>query len=122
NSTGTFTLNGVVLSSDTSATMDDLAKEINSLSKSTLFGITASVNETTGDLEVVSATGRDLDFSFGTTGDAVAIVGSQGELQQLDTNADPALVNSAIKVGGVITVTMQEGYSITNSTLTTPIV
>jgi flagellar hook protein FlgE len=121
NNSRTFTINGVVLTSDTSVNFDDLAEEINKLSKSTLFGITASVNETTGDLEVVSATGRDLDFSFGAAGDAVAIIGSQGEYSALNTIADPTLVGSAIKVGGEITVTMQEGYSIANSQPTTPV-
>lgn len=121
NNTGTFTLNGVVLTSSTAVDMTDLAEEINNLSKSTLFGITASVNETTGDLEVVSATGRDLEFSFGSAGDVVGIIGSQGVLQELDTITTPALVDSAIKVGGEITVTMQEGYSIASSQPTTPV-
>ena len=121
NNTATFTLNGVVLTSSTAADMTDLAEEINGLSKSTLFGITASVNQLTGDLEVVSATGRDLEFSFGSAGDVVGIIGSQGVLQEIDTITTPALVGSAIKVGGEITVTMQEGYSIASSQPTTPV-
>lgn len=121
NNTGTFTLNGVVLSSSAAVDMTALRDEINNLSKSTLFGITATVNETTGDLEVVSATGRDLEFSFGAAGDVVGIIGSQGVLEEIDTITTPALVGSAINVGGQITITMQEGYSITSSQPTTPV-
>jgi flagellar hook protein FlgE len=121
NNTGTFTINGVVLTSSTAVDMTELAKEINNLSKSTLFGITATVNSATGDLEVVSATGRDLEFSFGAQGDVVGIIGNDGVLEEIDTIATPALVGSAINVGGKITITMQEGYSITSSQPTTPV-
>lgn len=121
NNTGTFTLNGVVLTSSTIVDMTALRDEINNLSRSTLFGITATVNETTGDLEVVSATGRDLEFSFGAAGDVVGIIGNQGVLQEIDTITTPALVGSAINVGGQITITMQEGYSIASSQPTTPV-
>lgn len=121
NNTGTFTLNGVVLTSSTAVDMTALRDEINGLSKSTLFGITATVNELTGDLEVVSATGRDLNFSFGAAGDVVGVIGSQGVLQEIDTITTPAAVGSGITVGGQITITMQEGYSITSSQPTTPV-
>ncbi|MEN0039581.1 MAG: flagellar hook-basal body complex protein [Cellvibrio sp.] len=121
NNTGTFTLNGVVLTSDTTVSMDNLAEEINKLSKSTLFGITASVNPANGNLEVVSATGRDLEFSFGTAGDVVGIIGAKGVLEQLDTITDPTLVGSGISVGGEVTITMQEGYSLTSSQPTAPV-
>lgn len=121
NNTGSFSLNGVVLTSSTAVDMTAMAEEINDLSKSTLFGITATVNELTGDLEVVSATGRDLEFSFGAGGDAVGIIGQQGVLSTLDTVADPTLIGSAINVGGEVTITMQEGYSITSSQPTTPV-
>lgn len=121
NNTGTFTINGVTLTSSTLADMNDLADEINALSNSTLFGISASVNELTGDLEVVSATGRDLEFSFGAAGDAVGIIGSQGVFSELNTITSPQLVDSAVKVGGEISITMQEGYSIASSQPTTPV-
>jgi flagellar hook protein FlgE len=121
NNTGTFTLNGVVLSASAALDMTALRDEINSLSKSTLFGISATVNETTGDLEVVSATGRDLKFSFGAAGDVVGVIGSQGVLREIDTITTPSLVGSAVAVGGQITITMQEGYSITSSQPTTPV-
>ena len=121
NNTQTFTLNGVVLTSSALPDLTAMRDEINKLSKSTLFGITASVNESTGDLELVSATGRDLEFSFGSAGDAVGVIGSQGVLQQIDTITTPASVGSAVKVGGEVTITMQEGYSITSSQPTTPV-
>jgi flagellar hook protein FlgE len=115
---GSFTLNGVTLTSTSAAA---LSNEINSLSNSTLYGVSASINPTTGDLEVVSVTGRDLDFSFGAAGAPgfVEILGTQGTAQALDTNVDG--VSNGIKVGGEITVTMQEGYAITSSQPTVPV-
>jgi flagellar hook protein FlgE len=115
---GSFTLNGVTLTSTSAAA---LSNEINSLSNSTLYGMSASINPTTGDLEVVSVTGRDLDFSFGAAGTPgfVEILGTQGTAQALDTNVDG--VSNGIKVGGEITVTMQEGYAITSSQPTVPV-
>lgn len=118
---GTLTLNGVTLTSTGAPDMTALADEINKLSKSTLFGVSASVNSTTGDLEVVSATGRDLDFSFSATGGIVGILGGSGLVQTLDTNLDPSLINSAVKVGGEISVTMQENYEIISSQPTVPV-
>jgi flagellar hook protein FlgE len=118
---GTLTLNGVTLTSTGTPDMTAMAEEINKLSKSTLFGISASVNANTGDLEVVSATGRDLDFSFGATGGIVGILGGSGVLQTLDTNLNPTMVNSAVKVGGEISVTLQEGYSVASSQPTVPV-
>jgi flagellar hook protein FlgE len=118
---GAFTLNGVALTSTGSPDMTALSEEINRLSKSTLFGVTASVNSATGDLEIVSATGRDLDFSFGATGTGgfVEVLGAQGLPQTLDTTAGG--IGNGIKVGGAITITMQEGYSIASSQPTVPV-
>lgn len=118
---GAFMLNGVALTSNGTPDMMELAKEINKLSSSTLFGISASVNPGTGDLEIVSATGRDLDFSFGVTGTGgfVEIMGSQGTPQTLDTTNNG--IGNGIKVGGEITITMQEGYSIVSSQPTIPV-
>src|SRR5690606_1198352 len=60
NSNGNLTLNGVVLSSNSLQALED---EINSLRTSLLPGITATIN-TAGNLEIVSAVGTDLKFSF----------------------------------------------------------
>lgn len=118
---GAFTVNGVALTSTGTPDMTALSEEINKLSKSTLFGISASVNSTTGDLEIVSATGRDLDFSFGATGTGgfVEVLGGQTGAQTLDTTAGG--IGNGIKVGGEITVTMQEDYSIVSSQPTIPV-
>lgn len=110
---GTLTLNGVVLTSDDVSGLGDmtaLMDEINSLSKSTLFGITASL-DSSGNLLVESATGRDLNFSFGTAGGIVEILGSRGDVETLDTTV-LGEIDRGITVGGEITITMQEGYSL----------
>lgn len=110
---GTLTLNGVVLASDDVSGLGDmtaLMDEINSLSKSTLFGITASL-DSDGNLLVESATGRDLNFSFGTAGGRVEILGGRGLLQTLDTTV-AGEIDKGITVGGEITITLQEGYSL----------
>jgi flagellar hook protein FlgE len=117
---GTFALNGVTLTSTDVPDMTAMRDEINNLSKSTLFGISATV-DADGNLSVTSATGRDLNFSFGATGGVVEVLGSQGLVQTLDTATTPALVDSAIQVGGEITVTMQEGYEIVTSQPTVPV-
>lgn len=110
---GTLTLNGVTLSSNDVTGLGDmtaLMDEINSLSKSTLFGITASL-DATGNLVVESATGRDLNFSFGTAGGRVEVLGGRGLVQTLDTTV-AGEIDKGITVGGEINITMQEGYSL----------
>lgn len=121
NNNGTFNLNGVTLTSTGLPDMTAMAEEINKLSKSTLLGITAEVNPTTGDLEVASATGADLNFSFTASGGVATIMGSSGLPATLGPNPGQTPVGSAIKIGGEITVTMQEGYSITSSAPTIPV-
>ncbi len=118
---GTFTLNGVALTSTGLPDMTAMAEEINKLSKSTLLGITAEVNPTTGDLEVTSATGADLNFSFTASGGVATIMGSSGSPQTLGPNPGQTPVGSAVKVGGEVTITMQEGYSIVSSAPTIPV-
>lgn len=101
-------LNGVNLKSQTP---DALVAEINSLSTSTLPGVTAQLN-TQGYLEVVSSVGADFKFSFNDTAPAgnVEVYGRTG--------VNPQTVNShtnAVVIGGVVNVVMQEGYAITES-------
>ncbi|HEY8938773.1 MAG TPA: flagellar hook-basal body complex protein [Cellvibrio sp.] len=113
---GSLKLNGVTLTSNDVTGLGDmtaLRDEINSLSKTTLFGITASL-DTTGNLVVESATGADLNFSFGTAGGIVEVLGSRGLLQTLDTTV-AGEVDKGITVGGEISITMQEGYSLVES-------
>lgn len=111
NSNNNLTLNGVVLTSQTMAT---LANEINSLSSSTLPGITAEVNGA-GDLVVSSSVGTDLRFGFdeniNPTAGQVDVIGRNGTgVQSLTT------VTDSLVVGGEIEIVMEEGFSITDST------
>lgn len=111
---GSLKLNGVPLTSTGTPDMTALRDEINELSSSTLLGITATVNSE-GNLEIVSATGKDLEFTFDQAGGVAQIQGSQGSPQTVNNITD------AVKIGGNVTVTMQEGYSIVNSAPTVPV-
>ncbi len=111
NANGNLMLNGVRL---TATTMSGLATQINALTSSTLPGITAAVN-TTGNLEINSSVGSDLNFSFSdkdASGNAVAagtltVAGADGLVQ-------PAMnsLNNAVVVGGTLKIVMESGYSI----------
>lgn len=111
---GSFKLNGVTLSSTGIPDMTAMRDEINGLSSSTLLGITATV-DANGNLEVVSATGKDLEFTFDQAGGVAEIQGSQGTPQIVNNTSD------AVKIGGAVTITMQEGYSIVSSAPTVPV-
>lgn len=111
---GSFRINGVNLTSTGLPDMTALRDEINALSSSTLFGISATVDDA-GNLSVVSATGRDLEFTFDNAGGNAEIQGSQGVAQ---------VVNDAVngvRIGGQVTTTLQEGYSIVSSQPTIPV-
>lgn len=108
NSNGNLTLNGITLAANNLAA---LANEINALTTSTLPGISATVN-TAGDLEIVSAVGTDLRFSFEgplPAGQA-DIQGRAGTGLQTINN-----INDAAVVGGNITIVMEEGYAVADS-------
>lgn len=111
---GTFQINGVTLTSTGVPDMTALQDEINALTNTTLFGISAQV-DANGNLQVTSATGRDLEFSFGAAGGSADIQGTQGNVQ---TIAD---ASNAVKIGGDVVVTMDEGYTITSSQPTVPV-
>jgi flagellar hook protein FlgE len=111
---GSFRINGVNLTSTGLPDMTALRDEINALSSSTLFGISASIDDA-GNLLVESATGRDLEFTFDNGGGNAEIQGRQGI---------PQVVNDAVngvKIGGEVTITLQEGYSIVSSEPTVPV-
>jgi flagellar hook protein FlgE len=111
---GSFQINGVTLASSGAPDMTGLRDEINRLTKSTLFGISAEI-DVNGNLSVTSSTGRDLSFGFGAAGGTAQIQGPQG---------NPQIVNdavSAVKVGGEIKITLDAGYTITNSQPTVPV-
>ena len=117
NSKGNLILNGVRL---TATNMAGLATQINSLSGSTLPGITASVNGA-GDLEIDSKVGSDLNFTYSdkdvngaaVTAGNLTVVGSDGVNQSLSNLSD------AVVVGGEIKIVMENGYSVKS---TTPVV
>lgn len=111
---GSFRLNGVNLTSTGVPDMTALRDEINALSSSTLFGISAAV-DTNGNLTINSATGRDLEFSFATAGGSAEIQGTQGTPQTVNNATDE------VKIGGTVNITMQEGYSIVSSQPTVPV-
>lgn len=117
-----LTLNNQVL---LSTNLADLANEINALSTSALPGITATYNETTGNLDIVSAVGTDLRFSFdqdlanpgslqviGRSGTAVA---PQPTPPLTVDDGYPFSLTDAVVVGGSIDVLMDEGFSIVSS-------
>lgn len=111
---GSFRLNGVNLTSSGIPDMTALRDEINELSSSSLSGISASIDGA-GNLQIVSATGKDLSFTFDNNGGSAEIQGSQGTSQIVNNSTN------AVKIGGNVTVTMQEGYSIVNSAPTVPV-
>lgn len=114
NNNGSFRLNGVNLTSTGTPDMTALRDEINGLTSSTLYGITADI-DSNGNLVVTSGTGRDLDFSFDVGGGSATIQGMQGPEQTVNN------ATQAVKIGGATTITMQEGYEIVSSAPTTPV-
>lgn len=108
NVNGNLVLNSVTLSATTIA---GLQTQINALSTSTLPGITAVINGG-GDLDIVSAVGADLNFSFGgpSAAGSVSVTGSAAGTQTVNNLTDAAVV------GGNLDVLMDSGFSITSST------
>lgn len=112
-----MTINGVTLTSTTLAT---LATEINTLTNTTLPGISAVVDASGTSLQLNSAGGDDIEVSIASPddGDAVTVVGDPDAAPvtlEVDTNgiingAD-ASVNSVV-VGGVIDLVFDEGYAL----------
>jgi len=110
NANGNLMLNGVKLSS---LTLAGLATQINGLTASSLPGVSASINSS-GDLDIVSKVGSDLNFSFGgpLTSDNLDITGANSSTQTLNSLATSAVV------GGNIKIIMDQGYSVVSSTPT----
>lgn len=111
---GSFKLNGVNLTSTGVPDMTALRDEINALGSSTLLGINATV-DSAGNLSIASATGKDLLFTFDTAGGVAEVQGLQNASQIVSNATD------AVKIGGQVTVTMQEGYSLVSSAPTVPV-
>ncbi len=126
------TINDVVLSSNT---LSSLETEINSLTETTLPGVSARLNTSGLALSLISATGNDIEISIDSIddGDSLTVQGqvstngglSVGRPQVLE--ADPtgdgisvppatndifsATANKSV-VGGEITVLLADGYDI----------
>ncbi|GGY72465.1 hypothetical protein GCM10011613_16800 [Cellvibrio zantedeschiae] len=121
NTNGNLILNGVRL---TALTMSGLATQINSLTSTTLPGITATVNAA-GDLEIESKVGSDLNFSFSdkdASGAAVAagtvtVIGADGITPSVltGTGVTPNGLTNAIVVGGDLKIVMESGYAVKSS-------
>lgn len=109
NANSNLVLNGVTL---TSTSLAALESEINGLTSSRLPGITATINGA-GDLEVTSAVGTDLNFSFASPSAAgnLDVLGRTGTGVQTLNNT-----NNAVIIGGDIKIVMDAGYTIQSST------
>jgi len=106
-----LTLNGVALvdSADyaSAITAQDIAIAINSLTNTTLRGVTATFSGTT--VNVTSTDGEDLSFSIANTaGDGISVTGSAGATVALAGGG-----TLAATVGGTVNVVMEENVSIT---------
>ncbi|ACR12383.1 Flagellar basal body protein FlgE [Teredinibacter turnerae T7901] len=115
----TVTLNSVQLSGDS---LQALEAEINSLTNSTLPGISAALDPSGGALVITSAVGDDIRVSITSTdpGDSITVRGDQAAPAQIlqvppvsagNYDAD----NNSIVVGGSIELTLDEGYSMQNA-------
>ncbi|WP_028885884.1 flagellar hook-basal body complex protein [Teredinibacter turnerae] len=115
----TVTLNSVQLSGDS---LQALEAEINSLTNSTLPGISAVLDPSGAALVITSAVGDDIRVNITSTdpGDSITVRGDQAAPAQIlqvppvsagNYDAD----NNSIVVGGSIELTLDEGYSMQNA-------
>lgn len=118
------TVNGIALIGDSLVALET---EVNSLSNTTLPGITAVLDTTSGALALSSAGGDDIEVSITSAddGDMLTVLGDPDTASvtlEVDsaadgvtgTNAD-ASVNSVV-VGGSIDIVLEEGYEIVPQT------
>lgn len=118
-----ITINGVTM---TVANETDLGTEINSRTATTLPGISATIDENTGNLIINSASGEDIRIAIagGGDGDSITVYGtdsSSPEVLEIETgggltipSAEDASTNSVV-VGGVISIIVDENYSVANA-------
>jgi flagellar hook protein FlgE len=94
----------------------DLGTRINS---SALVGVTAVIDSTTGDLQIIQDQGANLVFGFaGTAADSFDVQGS-------DAAATNVTLNSAVAqgtIGGGVSIVLDEGIVATNLSATTPVI
>jgi flagellar hook protein FlgE len=117
------TINGVTLGSDN---LSILADNINLYSLSTLPGVSATVDDATGDLTISSSVGDNIQISIASVddGDSIQIAGNPNApsaLLEVDTNntlnnpvALTADLNSIV-VGGSLNIVLDEGYTASNA-------
>ncbi|TXR53236.1 flagellar hook-basal body complex protein [Reinekea thalattae] len=101
-------VNGQVIESDD---FDDIVDEINSYSLTTLNGITAALDEETGNITITSATGIDLNVGIESDNptDSITVEGTDGYIDVTlggDENAETYAV-----VGGSVEIILNEGFS-----------
>jgi len=110
-------LNGINFQPDgatVSLQLADLGTKINS---SSLVGVTAVIDGT--DLRIIQDQGADLVFGFaGGAGDSFDIEGVNNPATSLTLNTAQAQGT----IGGAVNIVMDEGISVTNGSVTTPIV
>ena len=93
----------------------DLGTRINA---SALVGVTA-VTDTNGDLRIIQDQGADLLFGFaGDPTDSFEIAGTDSPATTVTLNNGQAQGN----VGGMVSIVLDEGYTMSNGSATTPIV
>ncbi|MFL0809613.1 MAG: flagellar hook-basal body complex protein [Agarilytica sp.] len=114
------TINGVQLSGDS---LSALEQEINSLTNTTLPGISASLDTGTSVVTLVSAGGDDIQISIDSIddGDTLTVVGDPDATAvtlETDPAADGVAVTSdtatdnSVVVGGVIDIVFDEGFDL----------
>ncbi len=114
------TLNGInfqPVGATTAIQLADLGSKINA---SALVGVTAVIDQTTGDLRIIQNQGADLVFGFaGGAGDGFQIQGTDvGGPTPLALNA----AQSQATVGGRINIVLDDDVSMSNASGTTPII
>ncbi len=120
------TLNSVALTGDTLAALET---EINSLTNTTLPGISAALDSAGTSLVLTSAGGDDIDIAIQSTDDGNTLtvqgdVGAQAVTLEADPSGDGVTLGNSdgetnsVVVGGIINVVLDEGYDISPLTST----
>lgn len=119
----TLKINGLNLNSDS---LVGLESEINSLTNSTLPGITAELDASGGALVISSAVGDDIEIAIASLndGDSVTVQGDPDAPAQV-LEADAAsngvaagnydAATNSIVVGGTLEIVLEDGYTIDNA-------
>lgn len=113
------TLNGINFQptgANPTAQLADLGTKINS---SSLVGVTAVIDQATGDLRIIQDQGSDLVFGFAGAGtDSFEVEGSDVVPVSLTLNT----VQTQATVGGTVDIVMDGGVTMSNASVTSPII